>query len=168
MTKTNNLEKVSGTLATKAALLIGTFGLLASLNGVMAQCPVPTITPSGSVDLCTGGSVTLTASAGSAYNWSNGATSQSIVVSTAGSYVVTVDDGAGCIEASLPTPVSKNTQTPGAVNTLNGVTKACPGESIANTINPAHRAVTYTWTLPAGATICWTKCLYYCINSSNH
>ncbi|MBK7968086.1 MAG: T9SS type A sorting domain-containing protein [Bacteroidetes bacterium] len=153
MTKTNNLEKVSGTLATKAALLIGTFGLLASLNGVMAQCPVPTITPSGSVDLCTGGSVTLTASAGSAYNWSNGATSQSIVVSTAGSYVVTVDDGAGCIEASLPTPVSKNTQTPGAVNTLNGVTKACPGESIANTINPAHRAVTYTWTLSAGATI---------------
>ncbi len=153
MTKTNNLEKVTRTLASKAVLMIGTFGLLASLNGVMAQCPVPTITPSGSVDLCTGGSVTLTASAGSAYNWSNGATSQSIVVSTAGSYVVTVDDGAGCIEASQPKVVTKFSSAPGAVNTLNGVTKACPGASIANTINPALRAASYTWTLPTGATI---------------
>ncbi|MBL7916265.1 MAG: T9SS type A sorting domain-containing protein [Bacteroidia bacterium] len=153
MTKTNNLEKVTRTLASKAVLMIGTFGLLASLNGVMAQCPVPTITPSGSVDLCTGGSVTLTASAGSAYNWSNGATTQSIVVSTAGNYVVTVDDGAGCIEASQAMAVSKYTSAPGAVSTLNGVTKACPGDAIANTINPAARAVTYTWTLPAGATI---------------
>lgn len=153
MTKTNNLEKTGKSLAAKAALIMGTFGLFAGLNGAMAQCPTPTITPSGAIDLCTGGSVTLTAQAGVAYTWSNGATTQSIVVSNAGSYSVTVNDGAGCIETSLSVAVTKNTSAPGAVATLNGVTKACPGESINYSVNPPNRAAYYTWTLPAGATI---------------
>jgi hypothetical protein len=63
------------------------------------QC-IPTITPSGPVDLCTGGSVTLTSSAGSTYIWNTGATTQAILVGTKGEYWVTVDDGLGCVETS--------------------------------------------------------------------
>ncbi|MFY8035026.1 MAG: M12 family metallo-peptidase, partial [Flexibacteraceae bacterium] len=48
----------------------------------------PTITASGSVSLCSGDSVTLTATGGLKYIWSNGATTSSIIVKTAGRYSV--------------------------------------------------------------------------------
>jgi hypothetical protein len=50
----------------------------------------PVITSSGSTNFCSGGTVTLTATAGSNYLWSNGATSQAITISTAGSYTCQV------------------------------------------------------------------------------
>lgn len=46
----------------------------------------PTITASGSLALCAGDNVTLTAPANASYLWSNGSTSRSIVVSAAGVY----------------------------------------------------------------------------------
>ena len=51
----------------------------------------PTITAGGPTTFCQGDSVTLTATAGSNYYWSTGATSQSIKAYTAGNYMVTVD-----------------------------------------------------------------------------
>jgi hypothetical protein len=59
-------------------------------NSANAQC---SISPSGAVALCTDGSVVLTADAGASYLWSNGETTQSITVTTAGSYNATID---GC------------------------------------------------------------------------
>jgi hypothetical protein len=70
----------------------------------------PTITASGPTTFCNGGSVTLTASAGTSYLWSNGATTQSITVTNAGSYTVTVD-----AVASAATVVTVNN----CFNTLN-------------------------------------------------
>src|ERR1035437_6695485 len=46
----------------------------------------PTITAGGPTTFCTGGSVNLTSSPGTTYLWSNGATTQIINVTTAGSY----------------------------------------------------------------------------------
>jgi hypothetical protein len=46
----------------------------------------PMITSSGSYSLCTGDSIILTATSGDSYQWSNGATTRSIVVYTGGSY----------------------------------------------------------------------------------
>ncbi len=68
---------------------------------------VPLITASGPTVLCPGGSVMLTASAGNSYLWSNGATTQSITASIAGSYVVTVTN-TNCTGTSLPTTVTIN------------------------------------------------------------
>jgi hypothetical protein len=67
--------------------------------------PAPVINASGSTTICAGGSVTLTASAGSSYLWSNGATTQSITVSTGGAYTVTVTNASGCSSTSVPTNV---------------------------------------------------------------
>ena len=52
---------------------------------------------------CAGGSVMLTASSAASYTWSNGATTQSITVSSAGSYGVTVTGANGCSATSAPT-----------------------------------------------------------------
>lgn len=69
--------------------------------------PDATITASGATsDVCPGKTVTLTASAGTSYLWSNGATTQSIVVSAAGNYIVTVTNENGCSKASAPIAVT--------------------------------------------------------------
>ena len=62
---------------------------------------LPTITSNGSSNLCAGGSINLTATGGSSFLWSNGATTQSIVVNQSGSYTCTVTNYCGT-NSSLP------------------------------------------------------------------
>ena len=67
--------------------------------------PTPQITTTGSILPCVGGSVTLTASTvtGGNYLWNTGATTQSITVSTAGTYSVTEKYGtSSCSNTSAP------------------------------------------------------------------
>ncbi len=71
------------------------------ITTTIASPSAPTISASGSTTLvCPGKTVTLTSSAGTTYLWSTSATSQSIVVSTAGNYTVKVTNAAGCQSAS--------------------------------------------------------------------
>lgn len=63
----------------------------------------PQITGSGFIDACTGGNMTLNATSGYAsYNWSNGAQTQDIQVSSSGAYTVTVANVQGCSASSVP------------------------------------------------------------------
>jgi hypothetical protein len=91
----------------------GSYSVIISVNG----CPVastsvsvnfqsitqPTITSSGTIQPCIGGSVNLTASSGySSYLWSNGATTQTITVNTSGNYTVQGTGSNGCTSTSNP------------------------------------------------------------------
>ena len=78
---------------------------------VNAPPATPVITASGPTALCPGAFVTLTAPAGFVYAWSNGATTQSIAVSTAGSYSVTVTNTNGCSTVSAPVAVTNYAPT---------------------------------------------------------
>lgn len=64
---------------------------------------VPTITASGATTFCEGSSVTLSTGSYASYAWSTGATTGSINVTTSGSFTVTVTDGNGCVGASAAT-----------------------------------------------------------------
>lgn len=71
------------------------------------------ITPSNTLQLCSGASETLTAPLGYAsYSWSTGATTSSIVTSMPGGYGLTVTTGSGCsytdavVVTSLPADIS--------------------------------------------------------------
>lgn len=66
---------------------------------------VPVITPSGTVSVCTGDSVTLTCSTADLYYWSTGANTQSIDAWFSGDYSVIVTDLNGCSAASALTTV---------------------------------------------------------------
>jgi hypothetical protein len=62
----------------------------------VSASPLVQITAGSSTSFCNGGSVTLTATQGSAYSWSNGAITQSIAVNQTGSFNVTVTNPGGC------------------------------------------------------------------------
>jgi|GEM_PF-818488 len=59
----------------------------------------PTADAGDDVEICDGDLVTLTASGGGSYQWSTGAISQSITVTTCGVYTVTVTDENGCTDS---------------------------------------------------------------------
>ena len=64
---------------------------------------VPTITQTGNLTYCGGGSVTLmTTATANSYAWSNGGSGQNITVTTAGIYTVKIIDNNGCSSQSLP------------------------------------------------------------------
>lgn len=69
----------------------------------------PTISANGSKNLCSGSSVTLTATAGTSFLWNTGETTQSITVSQAGSYSCTVTNFCG---TSTSDPFVVNSVTP--------------------------------------------------------
>lgn len=68
----------------------------ASQSVTVSASPVVQISASGTTAFCSGGSVTLTATQGSAYNWSNGDTASSIQVTQSGTFHVTVTNPGGC------------------------------------------------------------------------
>ncbi len=93
----------------------------------------PLINTSGSTVFCAGSSVTLSAAGGTAWLWSNGATTSSIVVSTPGSFNVTMTDGNGCQATSAPVTVTVND---GPSTSVSGSATVCK--------NGASPSVTFT------------------------
>ena len=98
--------------------------------------PAPTITPSGPTSFCTGGSVTLTSSSATGNVWSTGATTQSITVSTSGTYTLTVS-ASGCTSAPASTTVTVNPLPPVPTITAGGPTTFCAGSSVTITSSSA-------------------------------
>lgn len=102
----------------------------------------PTITVSGPLSFCPGGSVTLTASAAANYLWSTGATTQSITVSAAGNYTVSISDGTGCSSAAATATVNVFTEPAQPVVSASGPLQFCQGGSVTLT---ATAASAYLW-----------------------
>jgi PKD repeat protein len=93
--------------------LSGTYSVIISVNNcpvtstdvVVNILPIPTtpiITSTGAIQPCVGGSVTLNTGNYSTYNWSTGAASQSINVTSSGTYSVSVTGANGCSASSAP------------------------------------------------------------------
>lgn len=99
--------------------------------------PTATITPIGSTNLCPGGSVDLQANAGNSYLWSTGATTQTITVSAAGTYSVTVYATPTCFASDS---ISVTVAAPTA--SISGVTTICSGQATTLTATSGN---SYLW-----------------------
>ena len=87
-----------------------TTGVMNTTNIVVNALPT---TPTITAGVATGGSVVLTASAGTTYLWSNGATTQAITASASGSYTVQITTASACQSAlSAATVVSMGNTLP--------------------------------------------------------
>jgi hypothetical protein len=90
----------------------------------LEDCGVTSVNISGDSVFCTGNQVSLSASTGKSFTWSNGATTRQILVTTSGSYGVTVTDVNGCTASSARNVTSCDCATP----TLVAVTQpGCSG-----------------------------------------
>ena len=107
---------------------------------VTVNTAVATITALGPTTLCPSDNVVLEANSGLSYLWSTGETTQTISVSSTGTYVVTVLNNNGCSEVSAP--VSTTVSVPQAIITPSGPTTICPGNTVTLNANPG---ISYLW-----------------------
>ena len=97
----------------------------------------PTITASGATSFCDGGNVVLTSSAATGNVWSNGATTQSITVTTDGTYTVSVTSNGCTSGTSAPTTVTVNPIPATPTITASGTTTFCEGGNVVLTSSAA-------------------------------
>ncbi len=90
--------------------------------------PAASISASGPITFCQGGSVVLTANSGNSYLWSNGATSSSVIVNTTTNLTVTVTTGA-CVSTATATQVTVNPLPTSTVTALTPTT-VCDGDKV--------------------------------------
>jgi gliding motility-associated-like protein len=81
----------------------------------------PTITFLGEDKFCPGGSTLITATGGSFYNWAHGPATAAVTINNPGTYVVTVSDGATCVNSASIT-ISQN---PSPVAGISGILSFC-------------------------------------------
>jgi gliding motility-associated-like protein len=109
---------------------------------IINQLPnTPLITSSGPTTFCIGDSVVLTSSNPNNNLWSNGLTTQSITVDTAGTFTVSVVSAPGCSATS--NPITIVVQNPLVAVNLGGDVNECGSNVVLNAGNPGS---TYTWT----------------------
>ena len=105
------------------------------------QPPVANVALNGPASFCQGGSVVLTASGGTSYNWNNSVSGATNTITASGTYTATVTNAAGCSTVSAPVTVNV-LPAPAASITANGPTSFCDGGSV---ILSANGAGAYTW-----------------------
>lgn len=109
-------------------------------DSIYVLTPPATPVIAGTTTVCAGQNTVLTVTGSyNSYQWSNGAVSQSINVSGAGTYTATVTDFAGCT-ASASVTVTIN---PNPVPIITGVNSICQGSSTVFTASPAFG--NYIW-----------------------
>ncbi len=106
----------------------------------VSNAPIPTVSASAT-EVCSGDSIVLTSSAADSYLWSNGGgTTQSITVTTGGSYTVTVTNANACDGAGTSTPITVNvlpTPVAAATYTING--------NVVTFTNTTSNGTSYSW-----------------------
>jgi gliding motility-associated-like protein len=93
----------------------------------------PTITADGPLIFCQGGSVTLTSSATTGNTWSTGATTQSITVTSSGTFTVTQTVGSCTSAPSISVTVAVNPIPPAPTITASGPLSFCQGGNVTLT-----------------------------------
>lgn len=107
--------------------------------------PIASVTASGATSFCIGGSVTLTSSSSTGNVWSTNETTNSIVVTTSGTYKVMITDVNSCKDTSDAVVVSVSS-SPVPTISASGALSFCEGDSVVLTSSVGD---TYLWSTGA-------------------
>jgi hypothetical protein len=141
----NNLTAGPHTFTAIAYDATGAMASSNTINVTVYPQFAPTINSSGGTAICNGQSLVLSTQTGNNYLWSNGATSSSITVTTAGSYSVTVTNSNGCTGSS--TALNITVQSSPAANINAASDTICPGKTTTLTASAGN-----SWLWSNGAT----------------
>jgi gliding motility-associated-like protein len=119
----------------------GSYASLSAFSVTIIGASTASVMPAGPVSICNGSPVMLTASAGTSYQWSNGATTPSISVNQPGNYNVTVTYTAGCTSQSNVVTVVAGGNFSATITPANPPS-ICAGDSI---LLAASNGVSYLW-----------------------
>lgn len=131
---------VSGTATVYVRVTSGSCAVVVPLQLTVSQTVVPTITASSTV-ICGTGSVTLTSNFATGNTWSTGATTQSITVTTPGTYTLTNTSG-NCTGAPASVTITGN---PDPNVQITGNTAFCAGSSTTLTATANGTGNTFLW-----------------------
>lgn len=144
-TSTNSYKQSYRSWSKSLPTLPGTYTFNTSYNGISCSKKFnivkAVISANAPPIICEGASLTLQAIEAQSYLWNTGDTTQTIAVTSAGDYKVTITNVKGCTAASEPFYVKVNT-LPIANITPNGPTTFCLGESVELT---SENAFAYAW-----------------------
>jgi hypothetical protein len=128
----------------------GTATILTTVN----QLPNAVIVPSGSTNLCQGSNVTLSVSnTFGSYEWlPTGAITPSILVSTAGTYTVTVTDPVNGCSATSAAVIVTQSQSVTPTIVANGPVEFCAGDNVVLSVEPLGAFTSYLWTSGSSST----------------
>jgi hypothetical protein len=110
--------------------------------------PTVNISADGPLSFCNGDDVNLTATSASSYAWSSGETTQTINVTTSGTYTVTITDINGCSNTSASVTTT-NVPLPVPVISAGGPTTFCNGQNVTLI---ASGGTTYLWNTGSAST----------------
>ncbi|TAL59337.1 MAG: T9SS type B sorting domain-containing protein [Bacteroidetes bacterium] len=130
---------ISPTVSTTYSVIVGSSSCLDTASSTVTVAPAPAPVITGNTSLCTGDIATLTASGGSAYSWSTGATTSSITPSPATNttYTVIATNAGGCTSSNIVNV----TVSPPPVASVSGTT-ICTGQTATLT---ASGGGNYSW-----------------------
>jgi hypothetical protein len=123
-----NGDKITCSITVTGGCVTSSTALSNEITMSVSTPAAPTISADGPTTFCSPGSVTLTSSDATGNVWSTSETTQSIVVSTSGTYSVYYVDGNGCTSPSASTTVTANSfSVPGdvfteSIGTVSGTT----------------------------------------------
>lgn len=140
----NTASTTINTPGTYTVTVVNATGCANTATATVSHYPAPTASITGLDTICPASSSTFTASAGSSYNWSTGASTQSITVSAAGTYYVTVTDANGCSATA-----SRDLVTQGGISlnaVITGADSICAGTSTTLT---ASGGTVFNWSTGA-------------------
>ncbi|MGQ0827608.1 MAG: gliding motility-associated C-terminal domain-containing protein [Bacteroidota bacterium] len=129
---------VSPPSQTTYTVTANTSGCTGQTTIVVSITPPPAPTITGAIFICTGGSTTLTATAGGVYVWNTGATTAAITVSPTSNSTYTVIVTTGCSASATVQVTVQANLTP----TITGINTICVGTS---TTLSTSGGGTYAW-----------------------
>ena len=127
--------------------------------------PAAAVSPTGPINACQGNPVTLSANTADSYLWSNGSTTQTIIVNTSNTYSVVVTYAGGCKSTSNAVLVNIN-PAPSVSISANGSTNLCQGDSV-ELVASAPIGSTYQWFNYGIAVAGATSSNYWANNTGN-
>ena len=96
---------------------------------VISSPAIPVISVQGNTSICEGNAVTLISPQNFGNVWSTNETSENIIVTEAGNYILTITNSNGCSATSEAVSISVNAN-PSPIITASGATTFCEGSSV--------------------------------------
>ena len=137
------------------------------------ELPAPSITPDGTINLCDGASATITSGSAPSYSWSNGATTQTITVTTGGNYSVTISNGTCNATSAIVNVTAGTTPTAAFTYTSSNLSYDFTSSSLGNSYiwdfgdatNGNGQSVNHIYTTPGFYTVTLIVCDNNCCDT---